>query len=117
MADDRQERIRQRAHEIWEREGRPHGSHERHWHQAAGEIEAEESKGKQPARTAGAKPAKTVAPGKASKPKAAAKPAARAVATAKGSTTAKTAKPAAKVAESKSAAKKAAKPKTPAKAG
>ncbi|WP_163361981.1 DUF2934 domain-containing protein, partial [Klebsiella aerogenes] len=26
MADERQERIRQRAHAIWEREGRPHGA-------------------------------------------------------------------------------------------
>lgn len=121
MADDRQERIRQRAHEIWEREGRPHGAHERHWHQAAGEIEIEESKGKKPARAAAVKPTKAAAP---AKPKAAAKPAkaptrtaapAKAAATAKAP--AKTAKPAAKVAEAKPAAKKAAKPKLPAKAG
>nr|WP_210201736.1 DUF2934 domain-containing protein [Mesorhizobium loti] len=114
MADDRQERIRQRAHEIWEREGRPHGAHERHWHQAAGEIEAEQSNGKKLTRTAGAKPAKTAAPTKAAKPKAAAKP----VKTpAKAAATAKAAKPVAKVAEAKPATKKAAKPKAPAKAG
>jgi hypothetical protein len=36
-----QERIRRRAHEIWEREGRPEGRHEEHWTQARQEIEAE----------------------------------------------------------------------------
>jgi Protein of unknown function (DUF2934) len=36
-----QERIRQRAHEIWEREGRPEGRHAEHWAQAGQEIEAE----------------------------------------------------------------------------
>lgn len=39
---DRDERIRQRAYEIWEREGRPGGMEEKHWHQAAEEIAAEE---------------------------------------------------------------------------
>ncbi|MFC7543950.1 DUF2934 domain-containing protein [Siccirubricoccus deserti] len=34
-----QERIRRRAHEIWEREGRPEGRHEEHWAQACREIE------------------------------------------------------------------------------
>jgi hypothetical protein len=34
-------RIRQRAHEIWEREGRPDGRHHEHWAQARREIEAE----------------------------------------------------------------------------
>jgi len=37
---DREESIRRRAHEIWEQEGRPEGQHERHWQQAASEIEA-----------------------------------------------------------------------------
>lgn len=35
MADDKEDRIRQRAYEIWEREGRPHGRHEDHWHEAS----------------------------------------------------------------------------------
>lgn len=30
----REERIRERAHEIWEREGRKDGDHERHWEEA-----------------------------------------------------------------------------------
>jgi hypothetical protein len=41
MADDRNERIRHRAYEIWEREGRHEGKHDEHWHRAAREIEGE----------------------------------------------------------------------------
>jgi hypothetical protein len=39
--DDDEDRIRSRAYEIWEREGRPEGGHERHWHQAKKELEDE----------------------------------------------------------------------------
>ena len=39
---DREERIRQRAHEIWEREGRPEGREQQHWYQALEEIAVEE---------------------------------------------------------------------------
>jgi len=77
MADDRQERIRQRAHAIWEREGRRDGEHERHWHQAAGEIDAEDAtQAARPARKPAA-PRKTAAgPVKEARAKAkAAKPA------------------------------------------
>ncbi len=42
MAGDRDERIRKRAHEIWEREGRPDGADEQHWLQASREIDAED---------------------------------------------------------------------------
>jgi Protein of unknown function (DUF2934) len=54
------ERIRRRAHEIWEREGRPEGRHEEHWTQARREVEAEE--GGSPPGPAGpdASPADTV---------------------------------------------------------
>ncbi|RWP80049.1 MAG: DUF2934 domain-containing protein [Mesorhizobium sp.] len=38
-----EERIRRRAHEIWEREGRPQGREREHWDQAVQEIEAEGS--------------------------------------------------------------------------
>jgi len=41
MDDDRIEKIRQRAYEIWQREGSLHGDHERHWHQAEMEIDRE----------------------------------------------------------------------------
>jgi hypothetical protein len=39
---DREEHIRRRAYEIWEREGRPDGRHLDHWHLAASQIEEEE---------------------------------------------------------------------------
>lgn len=42
MSDDKHDRIRQRAFEIWEQAGQPHGDHESHWHQAVQEIEAED---------------------------------------------------------------------------
>jgi len=41
MDENRDERIRRRAHEIWEREGRPEGRHDEHWSQAAAEIDSE----------------------------------------------------------------------------
>lgn len=41
MTPDLEEMIRQRAHEIWEQEGRSHGRHEEHWQRAAGEITQE----------------------------------------------------------------------------
>ncbi|MBB3313281.1 hypothetical protein FHT78_005073 [Rhizobium sp. BK196] len=34
------DKIRQRAQEIWEAEGRPEGQHERHWRQAEQELSA-----------------------------------------------------------------------------
>ncbi|MGO4637083.1 DUF2934 domain-containing protein [Mesorhizobium sp. 2RAF45] len=40
--------MRTRAYEIWEREGRRHGSHEQHWHRAATEIDGEEADGAVP---------------------------------------------------------------------
>ncbi|WP_139812124.1 DUF2934 domain-containing protein [Ensifer aridi] len=40
--EELEERIRRRAHEIWEREGRTYGNHEGHWHRATKEIEDEE---------------------------------------------------------------------------
>lgn len=81
MSDDKQHRIRQRAHAIWESRGRPHGSDQDHWHQASREIDAEEdAPKKKPAGAAKPKAAPaaqpTAAPAKA--PAAARKPAAKA---------------------------------------
>ena len=44
MTDEKaiEDRIRARAHEIWEREGRPEGEGLRHWDEARLEIESEE---------------------------------------------------------------------------
>jgi hypothetical protein len=42
MAEEsREERIRARAHQMWEHEGRTEGDHERHWQEASNEIDAE----------------------------------------------------------------------------
>ncbi|MBZ9920832.1 MULTISPECIES: DUF2934 domain-containing protein [unclassified Mesorhizobium] len=40
---DKEELIKRRAYEIWEREGRPPGREQEHWDQAVQEIEAEGS--------------------------------------------------------------------------
>lgn len=83
MTDDRQHRIRQRAHAIWESHGRPHGHDRDHWDQATREIDAEDAaaKKKTPARAAAVSkpkaPAKPKAFAKAKAP-AAKKPAAKA---------------------------------------
>jgi hypothetical protein len=80
MSDDRQHRIRQRAHEIWESHGRPHGADRDHWEQATREIDAEDAAAKKkPTRAAApAKPAAAVKPKPAPKAPAAKKPAAKA---------------------------------------
>ena len=41
MDSDKEARIRERAYEIWVREGRPHGKDAEHWQKAAAEIAAE----------------------------------------------------------------------------
>lgn len=38
---DREVRIRERAYALWERAGRPEGSHDEHWQAAEREIDAE----------------------------------------------------------------------------
>jgi len=43
MDNDRTERIKQRAHQIWEGEGRPDGRAQEHWDKAVQDIEAEGS--------------------------------------------------------------------------
>jgi hypothetical protein len=79
MTDDRQHRIRQRAHAIWEAHGRPHGSDREHWDQATREIDAEDAKAKKkPAgAVAAAKPKAVAAPKAGAKAPAAKKPAAK----------------------------------------
>lgn len=41
MSTDTDQKVRDRAHRIWEREGRPDGRHDEHWAQAMHEIEKE----------------------------------------------------------------------------
>ncbi len=43
MARDRDARVRERAHEIWEKEGQPDGAERRHWEQASREIDQQEA--------------------------------------------------------------------------
>lgn len=68
MTNEREERIRQRAHDIWEREGRPHGRHDDHWRRAKEEIETESGAGtpaevgKPSARAKGAKASPAASP-------------------------------------------------------
>ena len=40
---DRDARIRRRAHEMWEAEGRPEGQAERHWSRAAEDLDREDA--------------------------------------------------------------------------
>jgi hypothetical protein len=79
MGVDKQDRIKQRAYEIWESAGRPHGAHEVHWQQASSEIDAEDAT---PAKPKAAKAPKAAAPKvaapAAAKPAAAPKPAIKA---------------------------------------
>ncbi|WP_026187039.1 DUF2934 domain-containing protein [Ensifer sp. BR816] len=41
MEKDREELIKRRAYAIWEQEGRPDGQHQRHWEQAAREMQGQ----------------------------------------------------------------------------
>jgi hypothetical protein len=43
MNNNREEQIRERAHQIWEEEGRPQGREQEHWERAAREIEGREA--------------------------------------------------------------------------
>jgi hypothetical protein len=45
MDTDREDRIRQRAHEMWERDGSPEGRHEEHWKAAETEVDSEDAAG------------------------------------------------------------------------
>ncbi len=69
MTGERDEQIRKRAHAIWEKEGRPSGSHDRHWQQAESEIaKAEKKPAKAAAKVKAAKAPKTAkAPAKTKK--------------------------------------------------
>jgi len=40
---DREMRVRERAHQLWEQEGRPDGRESDHWERASREIDVEDS--------------------------------------------------------------------------
>jgi hypothetical protein len=77
-AGDLQERIRERARSIWEREGRPEGRHDEHWRQAEKEISDETVPGTAAKKRRAAGPKAVKAPKKAQVTTASAKPGARA---------------------------------------
>ena len=58
MHQDDQDLIRARAHQIWEREGRPEGRHLDHWEMASAELAAERKPAKKPASLAKARAGK-----------------------------------------------------------
>ncbi len=66
MIDDRHDRIRVRAHAIWEAQGRPHGADRQHWDQATREIDAEDTASSGKPSRAKATP-KTTNPGTAAR--------------------------------------------------
>jgi hypothetical protein len=43
MSEDKEERIRAEAYRRWEKEGRPHGQHDRHWQEATKALESGEA--------------------------------------------------------------------------
>lgn len=67
MSADIESRIRKRAHEIWEGEGRPEGREKDHWDRAEAEVKAADKKNGKAARPTVAKPAKKAAPEKPAK--------------------------------------------------
>ncbi len=64
MSDDREDRIRKRAYDLWERDGAPEGHQHAHWQQAEREIDAEAAQSpagsQDPQGDTAAKPAKPV---------------------------------------------------------
>lgn len=56
---DREERIRQRAHELWEQAGRPDGHADQHWERAAQDLDREDAQHEGPAGDTPARPDRT----------------------------------------------------------
>ena len=62
MDDDREHRIRERAHDLWQAEGRPDGRHERHWLAAEEEFDRQHAASEaRPERTTRMEPHSEVA--------------------------------------------------------
>ncbi|MBB6410724.1 DUF2934 domain-containing protein [Mesorhizobium sangaii] len=70
MDDERDEKIRRRAFQIWEREGGVHGDDpEKHWHRAEAEIDREAALEARQGTTEPSAIGATVLSGKAKKPR------------------------------------------------
>ena len=55
MAAEMDERVRQRAYQLWEQEGRPEGQAEHHWRQAEAEVAGVNPGDEAPPGTSGAR--------------------------------------------------------------
>jgi hypothetical protein len=66
LSAEAEQKVRDRAHAIWEAEGRPEGRHLEHWQQALSEFEREKEALASPAKAVGSPvvtAAEAVAPG------------------------------------------------------
>jgi hypothetical protein len=61
--DDREEKVRRRAYDIWEREGREHGRDKEHWRRATEEVEPTSEAEARPDAAASGAPEGAAAPG------------------------------------------------------
>ncbi|MBB3309124.1 hypothetical protein FHT78_000853 [Rhizobium sp. BK196] len=50
MTERNEDRVRERAYAIWEKEGRPEGQDRRHWNEAEAELRGETTKVNEQAR-------------------------------------------------------------------
>jgi Protein of unknown function (DUF2934) len=50
MTDSYEDRVRERAYEMWEEEGKPEGEHSRHWNNAEDELRRDTTEANQKAR-------------------------------------------------------------------
>ena len=48
MSNDFSRRVRERAHQIWQNEGRPEGREQEHWNRAEQELAGEDTRGAAP---------------------------------------------------------------------
>jgi Protein of unknown function (DUF2934) len=53
LSTEAEQKVRDRAHAIWEAEGRPEGRHLEHWQQALSEFEREKAAVASPAKVVG----------------------------------------------------------------
>ncbi len=81
MDKDIENRIRERAYEIWEEEGRPEGREAQHWQQAAGEIADAQRENRETTARSGGKATGTTRKNAASNETASSKSAAKPAAT------------------------------------
>lgn len=70
---EREQKIRRKAHELWEKAGKPDGQHDHHWSEAERLVDEDEQGGGAAVETGPAQPSKVEQPEKAKGPEKAAK--------------------------------------------